>query len=147
MPRRALCESLGSPERLISHGLAEAAKAAPSPAVAAKAAIATRSVPAASSPATVAIAAIASPAVLAPTAEQAAGLAEFSQAYVRRSNASREQRSRYGSYLADSRAVAGFRPETKGMLYPIVGARAQGSEMFDVDGNRDRKSTRLNSSH
>src|SRR3546814_20493569 len=106
MPRRALCESLGSPERLIAHVLAEAAKAAPSPAVAAKAAIATRSVPAASSPATVAIAAIASPAVLAPTAEQAAGLAEFSQAYVRRSNASREQRRRYGSYLADSRAVA-----------------------------------------
>src|SRR3546814_10948465 len=85
MPRRALCESLGSPARLIAHVLAEAAKAAPSPAVAAKAAIATRSVPAARSPATVAIAAIASPAVLAPTAEQAAGLAGFSHAYVRRS--------------------------------------------------------------
>ncbi|MGB6105870.1 MAG: amino acid adenylation domain-containing protein, partial [Pusillimonas sp.] len=70
------------------------------------------------------------------SAEQARGLGEFSQAYVRRSSASREQRRQFGSYLADSRAVAGFRPETKAMLYPIVGSRAQGSEMFDVDGNR-----------
>src|SRR3546814_15650980 len=81
-----------------------------------------------------------SPAPAAPvqalSAEQQAGLAQFSQAYVQRSRASREQRSQFGAYLADSRAVAGFRPETKGMLYPLVGSRAEGRQMFDVDGNR-----------
>ncbi len=37
--------------------------------------------------------------------------------------------------LADSRASAGFRPSIKEMLYPVVGARAEGARLWDVDGN------------
>lgn len=37
--------------------------------------------------------------------------------------------------LADSRASAGFRPSIKEMLYPIVGERAEGARLWDVDGN------------
>ena len=37
--------------------------------------------------------------------------------------------------LADPRAVAGFRPQWKEMVYPLVVERAQGSRLWDVDGN------------
>nr|WP_255676094.1 non-ribosomal peptide synthetase/type I polyketide synthase [Pusillimonas sp. MFBS29] len=128
--RRELFETLGTPARLVAHVLAllgDAAASVPASAVAA-------------APVQPRQAAPATPAAAAPvqvlSAGQQAGLAQFTQAYVQRSRASREQRSRFGPYLADSRAVAGYRPETKAMLYPIVGSRGQGSQMFDVDGNR-----------
>lgn len=38
--------------------------------------------------------------------------------------------------LADSRAAVGFRFTTKEMLYPIVGQKARGAEIWDIDGNR-----------
>ncbi|NYT82354.1 amino acid adenylation domain-containing protein [Alcaligenaceae bacterium] len=137
IPRRALFESLNTPLRLIEHVLAEAGAARgvrprmgsdpnhKSAALSGGVRPRTGSDP--GNPGS-------DPSTLTPA--QLNGLAEFSEGYIRRSQASREQRSRFGKYLADSRAVAGFRPETKGMLYPIVGARAQGSELFDVDGNR-----------
>ncbi|MEB2398035.1 MAG: amino acid adenylation domain-containing protein [Alcaligenaceae bacterium] len=155
IPRRALFEALNTPLRLIEHVLAQVGgkrPAAPAPAAApapvtdaeanaavpdARAALA--GAPGAQAPNAPASLAASAPAALARLelgAEQASGLTEFSQAYIQRSRASRDQRIRYGAHLADSRAVAGFRPETKNMLYPIVGARAQGSELFDVDGNR-----------
>src|SRR3546814_8067333 len=65
-----------------------------------------------------------------------AGVVAFSKAYTERTRASGDQRRDYGRNLADSRAVAGFRSETKSMLYPIVGARASGSHMEDIDGNQ-----------
>jgi amino acid adenylation domain-containing protein len=37
--------------------------------------------------------------------------------------------------LADPRAVAGFRPQWKEMVYPLVVDRARGSRLWDVDGN------------
>ncbi len=37
--------------------------------------------------------------------------------------------------LADPRAAAGFRPEWKELVYPIVCTRAQGSRIWDIDGN------------
>ena len=37
--------------------------------------------------------------------------------------------------LADPRAVAGFRPQWKEMVYPLVVERAQGSRLWDVDSN------------
>jgi amino acid adenylation domain-containing protein len=37
--------------------------------------------------------------------------------------------------LADPRAVAGFRPQWKEMVYPLITERAQGSRLWDVDGN------------
>lgn len=38
--------------------------------------------------------------------------------------------------LSDNRASAGFRFSTKEMVYPIVGERAKGAYLWDVDGNR-----------
>ncbi|WP_260739996.1 non-ribosomal peptide synthetase/type I polyketide synthase [Tunturiibacter lichenicola] len=38
-------------------------------------------------------------------------------------------------HLADPRAVAGFRPQWKEMVYPLVTDRAKGSRIWDVDGN------------
>lgn len=78
----------------------------------------------------------AQPALPSMSPQALAGLESFSRAYIQRSHASRGQRLEFGPYLADSRAVAGFRPETKGMLYPIVGAQAAGSHLTDIDGNR-----------
>jgi amino acid adenylation domain-containing protein/FkbM family methyltransferase len=37
--------------------------------------------------------------------------------------------------FADVRAAAGFRPSVKELLYPITGDRAEGSRIWDVDGN------------
>jgi amino acid adenylation domain-containing protein len=42
---------------------------------------------------------------------------------------------RYRSVLADPRVAAGFRPEWKEMVYPIVCDRAAGSRLWDIDGN------------
>jgi amino acid adenylation domain-containing protein len=39
------------------------------------------------------------------------------------------------AHLADPRAVAGFRPQWKEMVYPLVTDRAKGSRLWDVDGN------------
>ncbi|GGK48870.1 non-ribosomal peptide synthetase [Salinarimonas ramus] len=38
--------------------------------------------------------------------------------------------------LSDNRASAGFRFSTKEMVYPVVGERAKGAYLWDVDGNR-----------
>ena len=37
--------------------------------------------------------------------------------------------------LADPRAVSGFRPQWKEMVYPLITERARGSRLWDVDGN------------
>ena len=37
--------------------------------------------------------------------------------------------------LADPRAVSGFRPQWKEMVYPLLVERARGSKLWDVDGN------------
>lgn len=39
-------------------------------------------------------------------------------------------------HLADNRALAGFRPSVKELVYPILGDRAEGAWVWDVDGNR-----------
>lgn len=142
IPRRALFETLGTPARLIAHVLAASAKAGAAVARTASDSETAAPLPASATTARALVPPVAreeqalAPTALAQSAEQAQGLAQFCRTYIQRSRASREQRSRFGPYLADSRAVAGFRSETKSMLYPIVGSRAQGSEMFDVDGNR-----------
>jgi len=48
---------------------------------------------------------------------------------------SRNFRAKYASYLADSRAIAGFKPVNQSIAYPIVGHRAKGCRFWDVDGN------------
>lgn len=55
--------------------------------------------------------------------------------YTARTRRSKELATRYRGVLADSRAAVGFRFTTKEMLYPITGERAQGAQVWDVDGN------------
>ncbi|ESA33423.1 non-ribosomal peptide synthetase [Leptolyngbya sp. Heron Island J] len=59
----------------------------------------------------------------------------FIQRYTQRTAESKRRKQESHPYLADSRACAGFRPSIKEMLYPIVGTRAEGSRLWDVDGN------------
>jgi glutamate-1-semialdehyde-2,1-aminomutase len=55
--------------------------------------------------------------------------------YTKRTQTSKQRAQADRPFLADSRAVAGFRPAIKEMLYPIVGERAQGAKFWDIDGN------------
>lgn len=59
---------------------------------------------------------------------------------VRRSSAkmgnSRAQTAKDRPYLADPRAVSGFRPETKELCYPLVVERSKGAYLWDADGHR-----------
>jgi len=58
---------------------------------------------------------------------------------VQRSNArtpkakTRTQQDR--AVLADPRTVAGFRPEWKELVYPVIAARSKGAKLWDLDGN------------
>jgi natural product biosynthesis luciferase-like monooxygenase protein/amino acid adenylation domain-containing protein len=62
-------------------------------------------------------------------------LSELSERFTRRTAASKQAARQYRSVLADSRAVVGFRLSIKEMLYPIVGAGADGARLRDIDGN------------
>ncbi|KAB8320091.1 hybrid non-ribosomal peptide synthetase/type I polyketide synthase [Tolypothrix campylonemoides VB511288] len=55
--------------------------------------------------------------------------------YNKRTQKSKQRAQAYRPVLADSRAVAGFRPSTKEMVYPIIGERALGARFWDIDGN------------
>lgn len=55
--------------------------------------------------------------------------------YTERTRTSREMVARDRPVLADSRACVGFRFSTKEMLYPVVGKRARGARVWDVDDN------------
>lgn len=65
------------------------------------------------------------------------GLRElFTHNYVERTSGSRRSAEKNRRHLADSRAVAGLRPDTKAFTYPIVGTHADGSYFTDIDGNQ-----------
>ena len=73
----------------------------------------------------------------APLSEsQRAYLDGFIAAYTARHAGSKQMADRYRHVMADSRRVFGFRPSIKEMLFPIVGDRAQGAHLWDIDGNR-----------
>jgi glutamate-1-semialdehyde aminotransferase len=55
--------------------------------------------------------------------------------HVRRTARSRAMAESSRGPLADSRASAGFRMDTKELVYPIVGERSEGARLWDVDGN------------
>ncbi|MDE2431037.1 MAG: aminotransferase class III-fold pyridoxal phosphate-dependent enzyme, partial [Burkholderiales bacterium] len=59
----------------------------------------------------------------------------FCADYCARTALSKQHAQRYRQVLADSRASAGFRFSIKEMLYPIVGQRADGAKIWDIDGN------------
>jgi amino acid adenylation domain-containing protein len=55
--------------------------------------------------------------------------------YEKRTPGSKRLTAKARTQLADPRAVAGFRPQWKEMVYPLVADRAKGSRIWDVDGN------------
>lgn len=55
--------------------------------------------------------------------------------YTKRTQKSKQRAAASRSIHADSRAVAGFRPSIKELVYPIIGERAKGSKFWDVDDN------------
>ncbi|HYR09243.1 MAG TPA: aminotransferase class III-fold pyridoxal phosphate-dependent enzyme, partial [Longimicrobium sp.] len=59
----------------------------------------------------------------------------FVARYVERTKGSKAHQARYHQALADIRVTARFRRAWKEILYPIVGRRALGSRVWDVDGN------------
>lgn len=52
-----------------------------------------------------------------------------------RTGTSKRMAAAFRPRLADNRASAGFRFSTKELVYPIVGDRAEGAMLWDVDGN------------
>jgi len=69
------------------------------------------------------------------TPEQQRHLEALIERYTERTRTSKILAEKYRSVLADSRASVGFRFTTKEMLYPIVGKRAMGARIWDVDDN------------
>jgi amino acid adenylation domain-containing protein len=67
--------------------------------------------------------------------KQAAHLEELTARYTALTGKSKASVQHSRTVLADSRAAVGFRFSTKEMLYPIVGDRAAGSKLWDIDGN------------
>ena len=55
--------------------------------------------------------------------------------YEARTPASKHLTQAGRAQLADPRAVSGFRPQWKEMVYPLITERARGSRLWDVDGN------------
>ena len=68
-------------------------------------------------------------------AEQERYLRELIALYAARTPASKRATAAARAHLADPRAVAGFRPQWKEMVYPLVVDRAKGSRLWDLDGN------------
>jgi len=55
--------------------------------------------------------------------------------YTRKTAGSKQVTQSHRAVLADPRVAAGFRPEWKDMVYPIVVTNSAGSKLRDVDGN------------
>lgn len=62
-------------------------------------------------------------------------LAAFITRYTQRTPTSKQLTQLHRSVLADVRGASGFRPQIKEIVYPIIGKRAAGSKIWDVDGN------------
>ncbi|MBM4260646.1 MAG: amino acid adenylation domain-containing protein [Deltaproteobacteria bacterium] len=69
------------------------------------------------------------------SARQVEALKELSASYLAKTRKSKELTAEYRSYLADPRAVSGFRAWWKELVYPIVTERSAGAKLWDVDGN------------
>ncbi len=59
----------------------------------------------------------------------------FMRRYTARTAGSKQFADAHRARMADPRAVTGFRPATKELVYPLVVGRSAGSRMWDVDGN------------
>ena len=70
------------------------------------------------------------------TPHQQVCLADFVARYAQRTPESKRLTQRHRPHLADPRAVAGFKPYWKEMVYPIVAERSAGAYLWDVDGHK-----------
>ena len=48
---------------------------------------------------------------------------------------SKRQTAKHRPHFADPRTAAGFRPEWKELVFPLVAQRSKGSKLWDLDGN------------
>ncbi len=69
------------------------------------------------------------------TAQQAAFVADMAAAYSRKMPTSKAQAQENRAHFSDPRTAAGFRPEWKEMVFPVVAERSKGSKIWDPDGN------------
>jgi glutamate-1-semialdehyde 2,1-aminomutase len=69
------------------------------------------------------------------SARQQQHLENLISRYNKRTQTSKKLTQTYRSVLADARGAEGFNPVIKEMIYPIIGKRALGSKMWDVDDN------------
>ncbi|WP_395308390.1 amino acid adenylation domain-containing protein [Mycobacterium sp. AMU20-3851] len=69
------------------------------------------------------------------TPRQRAALDEFVSRYTARTARSRAYADEHRPHLADPRAVSGFRPLWKDLVYPIVADTSKGPRFTDIDGN------------
>jgi glutamate-1-semialdehyde aminotransferase len=68
-------------------------------------------------------------------AKQRIYLDQFLADYANRTPSSKAFAQRHRRHLADPRAVSGFHPVWKEIVYPIVTERSSGSRLWDIDGN------------
>jgi glutamate-1-semialdehyde aminotransferase/acyl carrier protein len=69
------------------------------------------------------------------TPAQRSRLDSFIQRYNAKTAGSKRSTQQNRMHLADPRAVSGFRPLLKELVYPIVVDRSSGSRFWDIDGN------------
>lgn len=69
------------------------------------------------------------------TPKQQARLDAFARRYTARTRESKQLTQLNRSHLADPRAVTGFRPVLKELVYQITVDRSSGSRVWDIDGN------------
>ncbi|EHS57513.1 iturin a synthetase a, partial [Paenibacillus sp. Aloe-11] len=62
-------------------------------------------------------------------------LQELIERYTARTRSTKQYTQQYRTVYANNRNVAGFRPILKEMVYQIVSQRADGSKIWDLDGN------------
>ncbi len=70
------------------------------------------------------------------TPRQQASLDQLIERYTSRTARSKAMTEMNRPVLADPRAAAGFRPQWKELVYPIVVERSAGAYLWDVDGNK-----------
>ncbi|HEY4335896.1 MAG TPA: aminotransferase class III-fold pyridoxal phosphate-dependent enzyme, partial [Puia sp.] len=66
---------------------------------------------------------------------QKAFLSQLIAGYTAKTASSKKYTAEHRPHMADPRAVTGFKPHTKEIVYPIVVNRSKGSRLWDLDGN------------
>ncbi|MEL6545565.1 MAG: aminotransferase class III-fold pyridoxal phosphate-dependent enzyme, partial [Myxococcota bacterium] len=69
------------------------------------------------------------------TPKQRARLDALVRRYTDRTRQSKESTQKHRKRLADPRAVSGFRPMLKELVYPVVVQRSKGPRVWDIDNN------------